>query len=400
MFGLGLGRCLPTSMRVLIERAVIRIRSHIRSRNLEKLSKWRTPKAFDGRHVVVAGFFGTTTGLGRAAELVALTLEGAGSKITRVDITDTLRMQVQLTDTRFVLPSDSYELDCTDVVFVCNPGVPIIGIFDLQWLVQRCVVGHWIWEIETLPRFWKKATVSVDEIWAPTQLLLDVFKKELPHFSGSMKVVPYAIAADPTPKCDLAERERVRSSLKIAEIFVVGYSFAVGSNYYRKNPEDLVRAFHMAFPDLDDRSVCLFLRANDFKSRPIERRMLEQAIGSDKRVQIFDSENPISISDFYAALDVYVSPSRAEGYGLNLVEASQSGLPVITNGWRIPQEITSLTNIKTTGFEIVEVSDPQGHYSGIRGAKWSAPNISEMASLMVRQREIFTHRCKDQLAKD
>ena len=52
--------------------------------------------------------------------------------------------------------------------------------------------------------------------------------------------------------------------------------------------------------------------------------------------------NRLPINDFYAAIDIYLSTSRAEGYGLNLVEAAQAGIPVVTTGWRLAPEIAAL----------------------------------------------------------
>jgi glycosyltransferase involved in cell wall biosynthesis len=97
---------------------------------------------------------------------------------------------------------------------------------------------------------------------------------------------------------------------------------------------------------------------------------------------IYDRDRQIGIAEFYAAIDVYLSSSRAEGYGLNLVEAAQSGLPVITGAWRIAPEILSLPGIHAVGYAIEPVHDPQGHYANIPDATWSRPDIDEMAALL------------------
>jgi len=383
MFGRGLARFLPLPAR----RALGEAWHGIRLRHPLNLAKFRPPKAFSGEHVAVAGLFGTTTGLGRAAELVALTLERDGHRVTRVDLTEALRMPATRSRADVVRPADCMALPISDIVFVINPDHPATLAFERTWLLQRCVIGHWIWEVEVLPWYWPLAVASYDEIWAPTDLVLDVIRDSIPAFDRPLRVVPYAVDRDPMPATARSRRTEVRDRLEIADdAFVAGYSFAVDSNYYRKNPEDAVRVFQRAFP-AGDTSVRLFLRCNDFANRPDERRQLEAVIGNDSRVRIFDADDRIGIIDFYAALDVFLSTSRAEGYGLNLVEASQTGLPVIACGWRLAPEISRLPGVRSSGFRIIKVADPQGHYAKLRGATWAAPDLEQMAEILKNDRD-------------
>lgn len=385
MFGLGITRFLPFRLRRFVEKLSL----NIRLRSTPNLRKLRPAKRFNGRHVAVAGLFGTITGLGRAAELVALSLENDGHKVTRVDISRSLHLRTVQSLRDYLLPEDCLSLDISDVVFVINPDHAIFSAFDRDWLLKRCIIGHWIWEIDRLPSFWKIAARSYDEVWAPTALVSEVIETAIPDLRELVRVVPYAVMLDPMPKIVPSERAKVRYQLGIQDnTLVVGYSFAVDSNYYRKNPEDLVVAFLKAFPGRE-LNVTLLLRSNDLNNRPHERATLERTIGSDSRIQIYDKIRHLAIRDFYAALDTYVSPSRAEGYGLNLVEASQAGLSVICSGWRLTPEIETMPRVQTTSYAIVPVNDPQGHYADIKGAVWSAPDVDEMASLLLEQQRCF-----------
>lgn len=371
-------RALPPSVRLRVDRLR---ESRRQRRDRFDLARHRPFRTFVGKHVVVAGVFGSGTGLGRAAELAALTLEERGSKVTRVDLTAALSLPLPHPDQRCIAPSQCRGGDVTDVVIVLNPDQPAWRVFDRDWLVGRTVIGHWIWEIEQFPPFWAAASDGFDEIWAGTDLVLDAIRHVLPDFTRPLRLLPYAIARDPFPKVEAVRRSAVRTREGIgADTFVAGYSFAAASNYYRKNPEDAVRAFQRAFPQRDD--VRLALRCNDFKLRPLERAALARVIAGDRRVLIYDEERRIGIGDFYAAIDLYLSSSRAEGYGLNLVEAAQSGLPVITGAWRIAPEILSLPGVHAVGYTLEPLDDPQGHYAGIKGAVWSRPDVAEMAALL------------------
>jgi glycosyltransferase involved in cell wall biosynthesis len=341
----------------------------------------RAARVFDGRYVAVAGVFSAGSGLARAAELVALTLEDRGSKVLRVDLSGAIGLRVNESDARCVLPSDCRSPDITDVIIVLGPAHDPLSKFDRRWLIGRTVVAHWIWELELLPPSWSLASESYDEIWTPTGLILDVVKASLPKFHRSLRVLPYAIDKDPFPTRSPFRRQEVRRHENVPpDTFVAGYSFSVESNYYRKNPEDAVRAFFLAFPHTEN--VLLVLRSHDLDVRPIERAALKKTIGGDSRVRIYDSTRRLSIQDFYAMIDVYLSSSRAEGYGLHLVEAAQSGLPVITGGWRIAPEILALPGVHVVDFDIESIKDPQGNYEFIEGGKWSRPKVDKLAELL------------------
>ncbi len=378
-------RVLPTPIR----RRLGQIRQTYRLRRQRIDLKYERPfQSFDGRHVAVAGVFSAGTGLARAAELTALTLEERGSKVTRIDLTSSLILGMQHQDNRCINPASCYELDITDVLVVMNPDHPTLSAFDRNWLLGRTIIGHWIWELDILPRLWARTAASYDEIWAGTELNLDTIRTNLPDFDRPLRLLPYAIASDPFPAIDPAQRDAVRAREGIGpDTFVVGYSFSVDSNYYRKNPEDAVRAFFRAFPDEAD--VLLILRSHDLGNRPLERAVLEKLIGGDSRIRVYDTHHRLGIHDFYAAIDLYMSSSRAEGYGLNLVEAAQSGLPVVTGGWRIAPEILALPGVHTVGFAMEEVRDPQGHYAGIKNAMWSRPNVQELAAVLRAMRDRF-----------
>lgn len=376
-------RGLPPSVRLRVDRLR---EAHRQRRDRLDLSQWRPYRTFVGKHVAVAGVFSSGTGLGRAAELVALALEERGAPVTRVDLTAALHLPLPHPDPRCIPPAQCRHDDITDVVIVLNPDQPAWRTFDQAWLAGRTLIGHWIWELEQFPAFWARAADGFDEIWAGTDLVLEAIAKILPGFGRALRLMPYASARDPFPTIDPARRRAAREREGFGpETFVVGYSFAAASNYYRKNPEDAVHAFRRAFPH-GERDVRLLLRCNDFKIRPLERAALLRVIDGDDRIVMYCEERRIAIDAFYALLDVYLSSSRAEGYGLNLVEAAQSGVPVITGRWRIAPEILALPGVHTVGYALEPIDDPQGHYAGIAGATWSRPDVAEMAERLAALR--------------
>jgi len=344
------------------------------------VEKARPRKRYNGRHVAVVGLFRSATGIGRGAELIARTIEQRGGTVDRVDITALLGVAALSERTDVKLPKDCIEPDTTDVIVVVNPDKShVLAAFDRRWLLERCIVGHWIWELEQLPRSWRRLACSFDEIWAPTTFVADGIRRLLPEFPNPIEVLPYGVESDPLPAFSNDERRAARMRYAIADdTRVLGYSFSAGSNYERKNPEAAIDVFRNVFAD--GLPGFLVLRCQDFEDYPSERSRLLSYIAGDPRIRLFEQHNRLGLFDFYRVIDVLVSPARAEGYGLTLAEAAQAGVPVVTSSWRLPPEILHMPLVHAVGFKLVPVKDPHGVYTGIADARWADPDLDEMAA--------------------
>lgn len=133
--------------------------------------------------------------------------------------------------------------------------------------------------------------------------------------------LPYAPCRDPEALASL----RRRYGLGRPFLLFVGGAFA------RKNLAGAVRAFHL----LQDRKRIPHQFVAVGTSRP-EARSLLLAAGLDPALLdrdvvclggVPDGDMPL----FYNAADVLVHPSLAEGFGLPLLEAMASGLPVVSS---------------------------------------------------------------------
>jgi hypothetical protein len=78
---------------------------------------------------------------------------------------------------------------------------------------------------------------------------------------------------------------------------------------------------------------------------------------------------------------------RSEGYGLNIVEATQAGIDVIATAWSIGPELLEPANVYPVGSDLVDVVDPQGVYTGIRETVWAEANVTEAAAALIALRE-------------
>jgi glycosyltransferase involved in cell wall biosynthesis len=122
---------------------------------------------------------------------------------------------------------------------------------------------------------------------------------------------------------DVGARTRIRTELGIApDALVVG---SIGRISYQKNPLFSVRV--LAELKRLVPGACLLLVGDGELVGEAQQLAEELGLARDYR-QVASVDNP---EDYYAAMDVYLMPSRFEGFGYVLVEAQCEGLPCIAS---------------------------------------------------------------------
>jgi rhamnosyl/mannosyltransferase len=100
---------------------------------------------------------------------------------------------------------------------------------------------------------------------------------------------------------------------------------SVGRLRYYKGLDDLIRALPKLPPDVMAVLVGIGPMAGEW-------RALAQSLGVAERIIWPGEASDADVLDYYRACDVYVNPanSRAEAFGISILEALASGLPVIS----------------------------------------------------------------------
>lgn len=120
-----------------------------------------------------------------------------------------------------------------------------------------------------------------------------------------------------TKKSD-AEKERVRQHYRLPQNFILN----VGSIEARKNAFQIVKAIeHMDIP--------LLIIGKETKYAQEIKAYIQQK-GLSHRVWIRQGFSMEELATIYAMADIFVYPSRYEGFGIPIIEALYSGTPVIT----------------------------------------------------------------------
>jgi glycosyltransferase involved in cell wall biosynthesis len=94
------------------------------------------------------------------------------------------------------------------------------------------------------------------------------------------------------------------------------FILCAGNIFPYKNIQTLTSAFSRVAPKIPRKLVII---GRDFSGR--------KAIPADPRIARFDYVADDDLRAFYAAADMLVHPSRAEGFGLTVLEAMASGTP-------------------------------------------------------------------------
>lgn len=128
---------------------------------------------------------------------------------------------------------------------------------------------------------------------------------------------------------DEAARKRVRRELEIDDKFVVGH---IGRFNDQKNQEYLIEAFEK-FAEVHSDAVLLLIGTG-----PDYDKAKERADNSLYRKQIILYGVTKETRAMYAAMDVFVLPSKYEGLPVVLLEAQISGLPCIVSD-RVTEEV-------------------------------------------------------------
>jgi len=348
-----------------------------------------TIQPFDGRRIGVAGLFRTRCGLQRGAALMVADLRAKGHVVVAIDLSRVLHHRLTLDPPDLLDPSDTAELGLTDLIIHINPPLFLDARakFPNAVVEAACIVGYWAWELTVVSDQWRQASRRCDAIWVPSPFVAETLKIGLPDFAGDIRIVPHAVDRDPVPALAADARRALRSRHGFGPAdFVVGFTFAFGSNYVRKNPTGAVDAFRRAFDETDGRCHML-LRAHEVASNERFFEHLQRYVGGDDRISVVDVANtPFPIVDFFNCLDVFLSLHRSEGYGLTIAEAAQAGVRSIATGWGLAPDIMRRPEVWTVGSRLVPPLDPQNVYSSYEDALWAEPDIAQAARLLVQAR--------------
>jgi glycosyltransferase involved in cell wall biosynthesis len=242
-----------------------------------------------------------------------------------------------------------------------------------------------IFEVDRLPaRFVEFLRDRADIVWVPSRWGREVLE------SGGID--PAAIDVVPEGVSASAFHPHLRSSLNRS-----GQPFRflmVGKYEERKAYDEVLEAFKIAFGNAQ--SVELVVKADYFlqfeqKKLALEQRIEALDIGNVK--PLWGNWAQEHVVALYHCCDAFVLPSRAEGWGLPLLEAAAAGMPVISTDYSGQSEFLALieSSLLKVDFTLEPIDDPEMHRTwpsedGDIG-RWAMPSVASLAGCMVEMKK-------------
>jgi glycosyltransferase involved in cell wall biosynthesis len=243
------------------------------------------------------------------------------------------------------------------------------------WFKSRYNIGYWVWELADFPDKWANIFRFFDEIWVPSDFVLDAISRVSPI---PVVKIPHSVRDPEKPEMV----DRARFGIEPSS-FCFFFMFDFHSFIERKNPFGLIEAFRRAFGSRKD--VQLLLKCS--RSTPAELAQL-QAHARGANVRLFDQVvNRSGLNAMMVACDCYVSLHRSEGFGLTLAEAMNLGKPVIATGYSGNMEFMTAANSFPVKYGLVTLTEDHGDYA--KGSHWAEPDLDHAAELM---RQIYSDR--------
>jgi glycosyltransferase involved in cell wall biosynthesis len=232
-------------------------------------------------------------------------------------------------------------------------------------------IGIWTWELPALREEWWSELRHFDEIWVPSTFCQRAVQAMTVK---PVRVVPHVVSASEVlqPGC--------REKLQIAvDEFAFLYVFDASSVVERKNPHCLLCAFEAAFSDHD--RVRLVLKVSNADEDPEFSGYLDALVERNARcVVLRQTMETRELAGLVRASDCYVSPHRAEGFGLTVAEAMALGVPVIATDYGGTVDFVTEEVGFPLRYRLVELDRDHGPYA--KGAIWADPSREHLQELL------------------
>jgi glycosyltransferase involved in cell wall biosynthesis len=241
-------------------------------------------------------------------------------------------------------------------------------------------VIYTVWESTRLPDDWVAALRGADQVWTASRWGAAVMARNGVD-PAHLHVVPEGV--DPVlfnPNIPPTEVIAGRPGFKFLNI---------GRFEERKGTACLVRAFDQEFGPRDD--ALLVLACHNPHERNFDMAEVLRSLElrhPEKLLFIPPVARQDVLASLYTASDVFVAPSRAEGWGLPITEAMACGLPVITTDHSAPRDYLGPESFRVSKI-MTPIGTPYFDVSDGDLGMWADPDLADLRRQM---RNVYENR--------
>lgn len=347
-------------------------------RESQKLAhRWRKSPAAQktaGGTILVVGPLSDTNGLGRAARYEVDKLRAQCPHLQEIDVRQTTpeAIKEKIASGRLTKPDILIVLAQPDNYKLVFP------LFEPGFIAGAWRIGQLVWEMQYCPEEWMFVRDLLHEFWSPSRFSAEAIASGLG--------LPYEVRPHHVVVPDVEPMDRSRFG--VAEDDFLGIAIMdLRACPDRKNPLAHVEAWQRAFGR--DPRCKLLMKVRFQKRTQVVRRELLELIGNYTNIVLIeDVFTDADIAAFQKMADVFLSLHRSEGYGLNIKEALEIGLPVIATDWSAPAEyLPDYANAYPLRCTQAPYRDYLFTYAHEQSLRWAEPDVLAAAVMLRRIRD-------------
>ncbi len=235
--------------------------------------------------------------------------------------------------------------------------------------------AYFLHEGTRLPDGWTQQLNQMAKVFVPSKATKNLFKWN--GVGRPIKIIPYGVSEMYKPK-EFSKEEM------LGDFTFLSVNSWTGMPNDRKGTDLLIKAFHEEFKP--EEPVKLVLKIGTFwDPQPPEHYMAGinyLTKGGNKNI-VFNSDYATEedLAEYYQKSSVFVAPTRGEAFGLTILNAKASGMPVIVTKDNNSGHMDFCNDDSTLFIDSsgVEQADPRFY---CEGNMWAKPNLESLKKQM------------------
>jgi hypothetical protein len=322
--------------------------------------------------VTVVGALRAPTGLGQAARLALRALAEQGVATRAIDLSAALLQPISEAAPDAPAPEPG---PGTLLVYLTPPNAGrALAAVPPAIRKGKVTVAGWVCETERLPALWARQARYFHVLTAPSRFAATA----IANATGR----PVAVIGHPVAVEQAALSQRLRRS---DASLTIGAMFDVGSSAARKDVAGLAAVLQKLVEA--DKSIRIRIKARDLTADPVAASVLSRLVSSaPERVDLVGADHDRETAlRFFGDIDMLLSLSRAEGFGLPYAEAVLAGVRVAAPHWGGATDFLDDSNSLALPYRLIPIDDPSKLYAPAMGA-WADVEPGEAADLILGAR--------------